>query len=343
MGDQAQGQPPVQPVAAAPISVPRHVSDISDVVRYQESGQPNILDRTTANIQAWIAFRLVFYFECCDRGNVWATLVKGIYDHDNRPTHRHNAGTMLSHAELLDLDDAKVLGGRMLRRMLSPGMWLTKWLTYPPDSNPADWYQHYDLHYFGSKKHLMYTPCDAQKAWEIFTWLSTQTFSTFNANFQICTIQYQEAFRIESGDVHWIIPVEIYWNKLRSVMQVYCDGYRGLHMLLKKHHAIQAGPVITYEEIGAFTTEYGQEEDDNVKMGDIPKPARSGSTPKANSASQQRHPQVGGTENNNFLDPYANPHAAGAPDPEQYHAPPPTHNAPAQQQQQQQQHQQQQH
>jgi hypothetical protein len=69
------------------------------------------------------------------------TRVKGIFDHDNRPTHHHNAGTMLNHAELLDLDDAKVLGGRMLRRMLSPGMWLTKWLTYPPDSNPADWYQ----------------------------------------------------------------------------------------------------------------------------------------------------------------------------------------------------------
>jgi hypothetical protein len=71
-----------------------------------------------------------------------------------------------------------------------------------------------------------------------------------------------------------------------------------------------------------------------VKMGGVPKPSRSGATPKANSASQ--HIQIGGTENNNFLDPYANPHAAGAPAPEQHQPPPPTHNAPAQQQQQQQ-------
>jgi hypothetical protein len=128
--DGTQEQPQVQPAAPAThISVPRHVSDISDISRYQESGQPNILDRIPANIQAWIAFRLVFYFECCDRGNAWATLVKGIFNHDHRPTHRHNAGTVLDHAELLDLDDAKALGGRMLRRMLFPGMWLTKWLT----------------------------------------------------------------------------------------------------------------------------------------------------------------------------------------------------------------------
>ena len=53
----AADPPPTPP----PPDVPRHVADLSDVQRCADSKKDNLMDRTDANTQSWIAFRFQFY------------------------------------------------------------------------------------------------------------------------------------------------------------------------------------------------------------------------------------------------------------------------------------------
>ena len=53
----AADPPPPPP----PPDVPRHVADLSDVQRCEDSKKDDLMDRTDANIRSWIAFRFSFY------------------------------------------------------------------------------------------------------------------------------------------------------------------------------------------------------------------------------------------------------------------------------------------
>ena len=118
---------------------------LEDLEKHADSGKPRILDKTRPNMLSWIAFRLVLWFELVDRGNMWKTLHDGLYNHDDRIKHRHNAGVVTEGAEYFTLPDAISLGQRILRKLLLPGFWLTQWLQMPPGSNVLIvWFAYFD-------------------------------------------------------------------------------------------------------------------------------------------------------------------------------------------------------
>ena len=65
---------PADDSAPPPPDVPRHVADLSDVQRCADSKKDNLMDRTDANTQSWIAFRFTFYMALINRCNVWSQL-----------------------------------------------------------------------------------------------------------------------------------------------------------------------------------------------------------------------------------------------------------------------------
>ena len=65
---------PAAPPAAPAADVPRHVADLSDVQRCADSKKDNLMDRTDANTQSWIAFRFTFYMAVINRCNVRSQL-----------------------------------------------------------------------------------------------------------------------------------------------------------------------------------------------------------------------------------------------------------------------------
>ena len=54
--------------------VPRHVADLSDIQRCADSKKDDVMDRTPANTQSWIAFRFQFYMALITRCNIWSQL-----------------------------------------------------------------------------------------------------------------------------------------------------------------------------------------------------------------------------------------------------------------------------
>ena len=66
----AADPPPPPP----PPDVPRHVADLSDVQRCEDSKKDDLMDRTDANTRSWIAFRFSFYMALITRCNVWSQL-----------------------------------------------------------------------------------------------------------------------------------------------------------------------------------------------------------------------------------------------------------------------------
>ena len=65
---------PADDSAPPPPDVPRHVADLSDVQRCADSKKDNLMDRTDANTQSWIAFRFTFYMAVINRCNVRSQL-----------------------------------------------------------------------------------------------------------------------------------------------------------------------------------------------------------------------------------------------------------------------------
>ena len=68
---RAAAPPPPPP---PPPDVPRHVADLSDVQRCDDSKKDDLMDRTDANTRSWIAFRFSFYMALITRCNVWTQL-----------------------------------------------------------------------------------------------------------------------------------------------------------------------------------------------------------------------------------------------------------------------------
>ena len=66
----AAPDPPPPP----PPDVPRHVADLSDVQRCEDSKKDDLMDRTDINTQSWIAFRFQFYMALITRCNIWTQL-----------------------------------------------------------------------------------------------------------------------------------------------------------------------------------------------------------------------------------------------------------------------------
>ena len=81
-----------------PPDVPRQVADLSDIQRCADSKKDDVMDRTPANTQSWIAFRFQFYMALITRCNgVWSQLNTLDPFSADGPcvSHRYEAGALL--------------------------------------------------------------------------------------------------------------------------------------------------------------------------------------------------------------------------------------------------------
>ena len=142
------------PTTPPPPDVPRHVADLSDVQRCADSKKDNLMDRTDANTQSWIAFRFSFYMALITRCNVWTQL------NTMRPfsraapcvLDRHDAGKNSTAETPLTDDQALSTARCVLLAMLEPGRWMQNFMEIGIDANPLKFIAALDSHYFYAPK-----------------------------------------------------------------------------------------------------------------------------------------------------------------------------------------------
>ena len=149
----------------------KNIGDIRDVEAMTASGSQNLLDKTKPNIELWVMFRFYLWKYYRNRGNIWATLWNALDDKWQKVvTVRHGSGFMSAAEEALPIEAATQLGIQILEKMLLPGFWLTKWIYFPPDTNPLIFMGTMDGHYFQSKvKSAAYLAPSEQDSWRLQT------------------------------------------------------------------------------------------------------------------------------------------------------------------------------
>ena len=105
-----QADPPLTP------DVPWHVADLSDVQRCADSKKDDVMDRTPANTQSWIAFRFQFYMALITRCNIWSQLntLNPFTTAAPCVSHRYDAGKNSTAATPLTDDQAQSTARRVL-------------------------------------------------------------------------------------------------------------------------------------------------------------------------------------------------------------------------------------
>ena len=107
---------PAASPAAPATDVPRHVADLSDIQRCADSKKDDVMDRTSANTQSWIAFRFQFYMALITRCNIWTQLNTLSPFTDAAPcvSHRYDAGKNSAASTPLTNDQAQHTARRVL-------------------------------------------------------------------------------------------------------------------------------------------------------------------------------------------------------------------------------------